>query len=32
MESARADDLQARMIALEEFADRMARTRGWRDG
>ena len=25
-----AAELRARMIALEEFADRMARTRGWR--
>ncbi len=27
-----AAELRRRMIALEEFADRMARTRGWRNG
>ena len=27
-----AADLRARMIDLEEFADRMARTQGWRNG
>ena len=27
-----AAELRARMIALEEFADRMARTQGWRNG